>query len=88
MTVSVDKKCLNCGKNATKTYEVYCSQNCANLYMEYSSIKIPSPFLKSVFLHCPSKEDRKMQLINYAKRHKLKQELVIRKANELFYKSR
>lgn len=86
MFASFDDKCLNCGKKATKTYQNFCSQNCASIYIEYNSIKFTLPFLRSIFFHCPSVEDRKKQLINYAKRHKLKQDLVIKKANEIFYK--
>jgi hypothetical protein len=67
-----------------KTYEGACSKKCIDIKLDYIAISIPLPFIKSVFLRCPTNELREEQLKEYAQRHGFKEDLVIKKAKDIY----
>lgn len=77
------RKCLICGKKASRTYENFCSLKCTKDYAEYKTINMPIPFVKRLFNHCPNEAHRIEQLKTYAKRHNYREDFVIKRANEI-----
>jgi hypothetical protein len=83
---SKDKEiCLACGQIAKrKTYDHVCSKKCLDYLLDYNNISIPTLFVKNIFLHCSSEEERNEQLTAYANRHSYDKNKVIKKANNIY----
>lgn len=79
------KLCFICNtKKAKISYGDFCSSDCAKIFADYNMISLPLPFIKRVFFHCVSEEDKLNQLRAFAKRHGYVESLVIKKANKIY----
>jgi len=70
--------CPYCQKKIPMS-KAFCSRSCKENYFQLIAIQIPRLFLKRIFLFC-NKEEREIELINFAKRHNWRIDLVKNKA--------
>ena len=70
--------CPYCKKKIPMS-KAFCSRECKENYFQLIAIQIPRLFLKRIFLFC-NKEEREIELINFAKRHNWRIDLVKNKA--------
>jgi len=70
--------CPYCKKKIPMS-KAFCSKECKENYFQLIAIQIPRLFLKRIFLFC-NKEEREIELINFAKRHNWRIDLVKNKA--------
>ena len=73
--------CPYCKKKIPMS-KAFCSKECKENYFQLIAIQIPRLFLKRIFLFC-NKKEREIELLNFAKRHNWRIDLVKNKSKLL-----
>jgi len=73
--------CPYCKKKIPMS-KAFCSRECKENYFQLIAIQIPRLFLKRIFLFC-NKKEREIELLNFAKRHNWRIDLVKNKSKLL-----
>ncbi len=73
--------CPYCKKKIAMS-KAFCSRSCKENYFQLIAIQIPKPFLKRIFVFC-TKEQRELEIENFATRHGWRLDLLKKKIDEL-----
>lgn len=72
--------CPYCKKKIAMS-KAFCSKSCKENYFQLIAIQVPKLFLKRIYLFC-TKEEREEEILEFAKRHNWRLDLLRNKIEE------
>ena len=84
MSLNLKKKnyCLGCQKQISMQ-KAFCSNTCKDTHFENLRIQVPHLFVKKLIQHYRTPEDRKKEILKFAKIHNFDSILTQKKVNDL-----